>query len=127
MEELLPQRDPGIGRATAFAFAKLGANVSASGGREEVGTALASELQGLAVKAEFVKTDVTHEVEVRSLVKKSVSLFGKIDIAVNNAGMKCVPCRPKETVPSSTYSRSLGRSASLVLPLRSHQACGGAG
>jgi len=76
----------GIGRATAFAFAKLGANVVVSGRREEAGAALASELRTLGVKAEFVKADVTNEAEVRNLVEQTVSLFGKIDIAVNNAG-----------------------------------------
>jgi len=76
----------GIGRATAFAFAKLRANVVVSGRREEAGAALAIELRLLGGKAEFVKADVANEAEVRDLVEKTVSLFGKIDIAVNNAG-----------------------------------------
>jgi NAD(P)-dependent dehydrogenase (short-subunit alcohol dehydrogenase family) len=75
----------GIGRATAFAFAKLGANVVVSGRRQEAGAALATELRTLGGKAEFVKADVANEAEVRTLVEKTVSLFGKIDIAVNNA------------------------------------------
>ena len=76
----------GIGRATAFAFAKLGANVVVTGRREEAGAALVAELRALGTKAEFVKADVANEAEVRDLVEKAVSLFGKIDIAVNNAG-----------------------------------------
>jgi NAD(P)-dependent dehydrogenase (short-subunit alcohol dehydrogenase family) len=76
----------GIGRATAFAFAKLGANVVVSGRRELAGAALAAELRSLGGKAEFVKADVANEADVRGLVEKTVSLFGKIDIAVNNAG-----------------------------------------
>lgn len=76
----------GIGRASAFAFANSGANVVVSGRREEAGAALATELRALGGKAEFVKADVANEAEVRSLVEKTVSLFGKIDIAVNNAG-----------------------------------------
>lgn len=80
----------GIGRATAFAFAKLGANVVVSGRREEAGIALATELRTLGAKAEFVKADVANEAEVSDLVAKAVSLFGKIDIAVNNAGTEGV-------------------------------------
>jgi len=76
----------GIGRATAVAFAKLGANVVVSGRREEAGVALATELRALGAKAEFVKADVVNEAEVRNLVEKTVSLFGQVDIAVNNAG-----------------------------------------
>ena len=80
----------GIGRATAFAFAKLGANVVVSGRREDAGIALATELRTLGAKAEFVKADVADEAEVSNLVAKAVSLFGKIDIAVNNAGTEGV-------------------------------------
>jgi len=80
----------GIGRATAFAFAKLGANVVVSGRREEAGMALATELRALGAKAEFVNADVANETEVSNLVAKAVSLFGKIDIAVNNAGTEGV-------------------------------------
>ena len=80
----------GIGRATAYAFAKLGANVVVSGRREEAGIALATELRALGAKAEFVKADVTDETEVSNLVAKTVSLFGKLDIAVNNAGTEGV-------------------------------------
>ena len=76
----------GIGRATAFAFARLGANVVVSGRREEAGAALASELRLLGGKAEFVKADVANEAEVSGLVEKAVHMFGKIDIAINNAG-----------------------------------------
>lgn len=76
----------GIGRATAFAFAKLGANVVVSGRHADAGAALATELRSFGGKAEFVKADVTNEMEVQGLVEKTVSLFGKIDIAVNNAG-----------------------------------------
>jgi NAD(P)-dependent dehydrogenase (short-subunit alcohol dehydrogenase family) len=76
----------GIGRATALAFAKTGANIIVSGRREEAGAALAKEINAMGVKAEFVKADVTNEDQVSALIDKAVSLFGKLDIAINNAG-----------------------------------------
>ena len=76
----------GIGRATALAFARTGANVIVSGRREEAGAALAAELNAMGVQSEFVKADVTDENQVSALVDRAVSLFGKLDIAVNNAG-----------------------------------------
>ncbi|MGE5524611.1 MAG: SDR family NAD(P)-dependent oxidoreductase [Rhodospirillaceae bacterium] len=76
----------GIGRATAFAFAKQGARIAVSGRRKEAGEALASELRGLGAQAEFLGADVRHEDEVRSVVEQTVERFGRIDIAVNNAG-----------------------------------------
>jgi len=76
----------GIGRATAFAFAHLGHNVVVSGRREEAGAALAAELRSLGAKSEFIRADVTSEADVRDLVDRTVSLYGGLDIAINNAG-----------------------------------------
>lgn len=76
----------GIGRATAIAFAKEGANVVVSGRREEAGQALAAELRAIGSQAEFVRADVRFEAEVRNLVEQAVARFGRLDIAVNNAG-----------------------------------------
>jgi NAD(P)-dependent dehydrogenase (short-subunit alcohol dehydrogenase family) len=76
----------GIGRATALAFARQGASVVVSGRRDEAGQALAAELRGLGVRAEFLKADVRDEAQVRSLVEQTVERFGRLDVAVNNAG-----------------------------------------
>lgn len=76
----------GIGRATALAFAAEGARLVVSGRREEAGHALAVELRGLGVEAEFVRADVRHEADVRDLVEQAVARFGRLDIAINNAG-----------------------------------------
>lgn len=76
----------GIGRATAIAFAKKGAHVAISGRREEAGQALAAQLRAMGVRAEFLRADVRFEADVRSLVEQAVARFGRIDIAVNNAG-----------------------------------------
>ena len=81
----------GIGRATALAFAKEGARVMISGRREEEGKKLVAELRKLGAEAEFVRSDVRHEEDVRSLVDKTVERFGRLDVAVNNAGTEGVP------------------------------------
>jgi NAD(P)-dependent dehydrogenase (short-subunit alcohol dehydrogenase family) len=76
----------GIGRATALAFAREGASVVVSGRRDEAGQALAAELRTLGVRAEYLRADVRHEGEVRSLVEQTMERFGRLDVAVNNAG-----------------------------------------
>jgi len=76
----------GIGRAAAIAFARVGAKVVVSGRRDEAGLALASELRAFGTEAEFIKADVRHEDEVKELVDKTVARFGRLDVAVNNAG-----------------------------------------
>src|ERR1700742_2942235 len=76
----------GIGRATALAFAGKGAEVVVSGRHDEAGPALVTELRELATEAEFVRADVQKEEDVRNLVDKTVERFGRLDVAVNNAG-----------------------------------------
>jgi NAD(P)-dependent dehydrogenase (short-subunit alcohol dehydrogenase family) len=76
----------GIGRATAVVFAQQGAHVVVSGRREKEGQDLAAELRALGAKAEFVRADVRSEDDVRNLVDQTIKLFGRLDIAVNNAG-----------------------------------------
>ena len=76
----------GIGRAAAVAFAKKGAKVVVAGRRDEAGKALAKELRSFGSEAEFINADVRKEDDVRALVDKTVARFGRLDVAVNNAG-----------------------------------------
>jgi NAD(P)-dependent dehydrogenase (short-subunit alcohol dehydrogenase family) len=76
----------GIGRAAAVAFAQKGAKVVVAGRREEAGQAFVKELRSFGAEAEFVNADVRKENDVRALVDKTVARFGRLDVAVNNAG-----------------------------------------
>src|SRR6185312_4857055 len=76
----------GIGRAAAVAFAKKGAKVVIAGRRDDAGKARATELRSLGSEAEFINADVRKDDDVRALVAKTVARFGRLDVAVNNAG-----------------------------------------
>ena len=76
----------GIGRAAAVAFAKKGAKVVVAGRRDEAGRTLVKELRSFGSEAEFINTDVRQENDVRALVDTTVARFGRLDVAVNNAG-----------------------------------------
>src|ERR1700723_4645775 len=76
----------GIGRAAAVAFAKKGANVVVAGRRDEVGKALVKELRSFGSEAEFINADIRKEDDVRTLIDETVARFGRLDVAVNNAG-----------------------------------------
>jgi NAD(P)-dependent dehydrogenase (short-subunit alcohol dehydrogenase family) len=93
----------GIGRATAPAFAKDGARVVVSGRRPAEGNALAAELRATGAEAEFVQADVRHEDDVRNLVDQAVSRFGRLDVAVNNAGTEGQP-GPLTEQTAETYA-----------------------
>jgi len=81
----------GIGRATATAFAREGAAVVVSGRRDEGGKAFAAELRALGAEAEYLRADVRVEDDVQALVDGTVKTFGKLDVAVNNAGFTGSP------------------------------------
>src|SRR5213080_3817839 len=81
----------GIGRAAALTFAEEGARIVVSGRHEEESQNLVGELGELGAEAEFVRSDVRHEDDVRSLVDKTVARFGRLDVAVNNAGTEGKP------------------------------------
>ena len=71
----------GIGRATAAAFAGQGADVVVAGRHD-------AELPPGAV---FMHADVRHEDDIRQLVDDTVTRFGSLDVAVNNAGTEGTP------------------------------------
>jgi NAD(P)-dependent dehydrogenase (short-subunit alcohol dehydrogenase family) len=118
----------GIGRATAIAFAKEGARLVVSGRRQAEGKALEAELRGLGAEAEFVAADVRQEKDISDLVDRAVARFGRLDVAVNNAGTEGKP-GPLTDASAETYSTMfdtnvLGVVLSLKHELRVMQAQG---
>jgi NAD(P)-dependent dehydrogenase (short-subunit alcohol dehydrogenase family) len=93
----------GIGRAAAPAFAKDGAKVVVSGRRDVEGQALASELRATGAEAEFIRADVRFEDDVRNLVDGAIARFGRLDVAVNNAGTEGKP-GPATEQSAETYA-----------------------
>jgi NAD(P)-dependent dehydrogenase (short-subunit alcohol dehydrogenase family) len=78
----------GIGKATALAATAAGAKVVVAGRREAEGAAVVAAIKAAGGEAAFVKTDVTKEADVQSLVARAVSVFGRLDGAFNNAGLE---------------------------------------
>jgi NAD(P)-dependent dehydrogenase (short-subunit alcohol dehydrogenase family) len=118
----------GIGRATAIAFAREGARLAVSGRKEAEGKALEAELRGLGAEAEFIVADVRHEKDISSLVDRAVARFGRLDVAINNAGTEGKP-GPLTDVSAETYNAMfdtnvLGVLLSLKHELRVMQAQG---
>jgi NAD(P)-dependent dehydrogenase (short-subunit alcohol dehydrogenase family) len=111
----------GIGRAAAIAFAKSGSHVVVSGRREPEGQALAAELRGLGAEAEFIQADVRHEDDVRRLVDGAVARFGRVDIAVNNAGTEGQP-GPVTDQNAETYAATFDTNVLGVVLSMKHEA-----
>jgi NAD(P)-dependent dehydrogenase (short-subunit alcohol dehydrogenase family) len=77
----------GIGKATAELFAREGAKVVLSDLAEEAGAAVAAGIRARGGEALFVKADVADPAQMEKLVGETLTAFGRLDIAVNNAGI----------------------------------------
>jgi NAD(P)-dependent dehydrogenase (short-subunit alcohol dehydrogenase family) len=81
----------GIGEATAKAFAQEGAIVHFCGRREQLGNKVAQEITAQGGRASYQKADVRKEQDVKSFIDTCVQKYGRIDIALNNAGIEAPP------------------------------------
>jgi len=93
----------GIGRACAVALAKAGADVAIVDIDEKTGAATAREIKGMGRASLFVKCDVTKRDQVQAMVRKVAEEFGRLDIAVNNAGIAILGA--DEEVPQAEWDK----------------------
>lgn len=85
---LITGASSGIGRATAESFAAKGASVVLAARREEELATLANKIKDKGGKATIVTTDVSVAQDVGRMVTHALETFGRLDYAVNNAGIE---------------------------------------
>lgn len=78
----------GIGTALAVAFAAEGANLILAGRRADRGMEVTKKVETLGVNAKFVETDISVVRDVEKMVNTALEEFGRLDFAVNNAGVE---------------------------------------
>ena len=78
----------GIGRASAVALAKEGVKIAVAARRIKKGEETVHLVKEAGSDGIFLRTDVTNEDDVRSLVEKTVKVYGRLDYAFNNAGIE---------------------------------------
>ncbi len=76
----------GIGRASALAFAEMGANVVCAARTPERLENVAVQIRALGRRALAIPCDVNVATQLKDVVARTVSEFGRIDVVVNNAG-----------------------------------------
>lgn len=81
----------GLGEAAARLLASFGAKVAITGRREAQGAAVVDAIKSAGGEAIFIKTDVTVRRDAEAMVAKTVERFGRLDGAVNNAGIATSP------------------------------------
>ena len=110
----------GIGRATALAAADVGYSVVVSGRNPQTGEALESELRGLGAAATFIQADVRNEAEVKALIRGAIAHFGRLDVAVNNAGTEGSPGPVVDQTPEA-YAATFDTNVLGVLLCMKHE------
>ncbi len=94
----------GIGRATAAAFAQHGAAVVIAARDAERGRDVANALDGEVI---FVQTDVGHPDAVAHLVERTVTTYGRLDVAVNNAAGRTGAGKPTHTFDVAEFDATV--------------------
>ena len=77
----------GIGKACAIAAAKEGANVAVADLKSGSSDTTMEEIKKENSKAIFIECDVSVFAQVQAAIEKAVSTFGRLDVALNNAGI----------------------------------------
>jgi len=75
----------GLGKAYAKALCQEGARVIIAEYNDQLGKAAEKELKDQGGSVVFIHTDVSKEEDIKNTVQKTIEMFGKIDILINNA------------------------------------------
>ena len=98
----------GIGRATVLALAARGASVCFAGQGVAEGNAVAEEARHLgAADVAFMEIDVRREVDIRAVMELAAARFGRIEIAINNAGVE-TRLGPVQDASDEEFERVMG-------------------
>ena len=94
----------GLGLATANAFAESGASVVLADVNEQQVQQVANKLADKGHSVLAVRCDVSNDVDVEAMVKKTVTAYGRLDAAYNNAGIQNVLADTADS-PRDDYDR----------------------
>jgi NAD(P)-dependent dehydrogenase (short-subunit alcohol dehydrogenase family) len=104
----------GLGEATAKLLASKGAKVAITGRREEQGNAVVSAIKASGGDAMFVKSDITVRSDVEAMVAKTVARYGRLDGAVNNAGIAGAPFHVIADMPDDNWHAVINTNLTAV-------------
>ncbi len=107
----------GIGEAAALIAARAGARITIADMQEAAGERLVTKIRSEGGEAQFVRTDVSDEQQVKAMVAKAVSTYGRLDCAFNNAGVVAYchehPCLFAD-IPLDAYRKTMDVNATGV-------------
>lgn len=110
----------GLGKASALALAASGAKVMIGARREAESAAVVEEIRAAGGDAAAMKVDVLQESEIEAIVAKAVERFGRVDCAVNSAGIT-EDFGPVHEASSEVFDRMMGINVRGTLLGMKHQ------
>ena len=111
----------GIGKATALAFARLGYRLVLTDLKAESGPALLAEIKAAGAEARYVVADQAEEAGAILAVRTAMEAFGRLDVAINNAGTEGDQTLRLEQQTDANVRRTLGVNAEGVLWCLKHE------
>jgi NAD(P)-dependent dehydrogenase (short-subunit alcohol dehydrogenase family) len=111
----------GLGEATALEFAARGAKVVIAARRAEQSAAVVKRISALGGEAHFVRADVSRGADIEALVKEAVARFGRLDCAVNNAGISGPRLVPLADVTEAQWDEVMNVNLKGVWLCMKHQ------
>jgi len=97
----------GIGAAAALQFARGGAKVVIAARRSDKSAAVVREIEALGGEGLFIQTDVGERADIEALVEGTLAKFGRLDCAVNNAGIAGAVCVPIADIEEANWDAVL--------------------
>lgn len=110
----------GIGRSTALIFAREGASVAVVDWNEEGAKATAGQIESLGGTAISLGVDVSDEAQVEEMLEKIIARFGRLDAALNNAGVTS-PSFKFHEMPLEEWSRMIAVNLTGVFLCMKHE------
>jgi A-factor type gamma-butyrolactone 1'-reductase (1S-forming) len=104
----------GLGATTAISLASQGAKVAITGRREAQGQAVLAQMKAAGGEGLFLQGDITVRADVEAMVAKTVARFGRLDGAVNNAGIAGEPFHQVADMPDENWHAVINTNLTSV-------------
>ncbi|WP_421936678.1 SDR family NAD(P)-dependent oxidoreductase [Phenylobacterium sp.] len=104
----------GLGATTAVSLASQGAKVVITGRREAQGQAVLAQMKAAGGEGLFIQGDITVRADVAAMVSGTVARFGRLDGAVNNAGIAGEPFHQVADMPEENWHAVINTNLTAV-------------
>lgn len=111
----------GLGAATALEFARQGARVAIAARRAEQSAAVVRQIEALGGEAQFVPADMARPAEIEAMVRQVLDRFGRLDCAVNNAGITGPVGKPLAEIEEAQWDALMDVNLKAVFLCMKHE------